>query len=331
MDPEEIRELISDYIEKNQSDLYVFSGGIDVDAADKFVDTVCSHESPMPAASVFLTTFGGDAHAAYRIAKCLQDTYQRIRLLIAGPCKSAGTLVALGVNELAFDRTGELGPLDVQLAKPDEILPNSSGLDIFQALAIVTSSAFSTFESYLVQLTSKSGGNISTKTAAEIATKMVSGIFEPVAAQIDPLRLGEAQRAINIAKAYGQRLGLKNLKQDALDKIVETYPSHAFVIDMQEAKNLFERVERFSEAEKEIAGAISRLVRYPTSTATTFDLGKIFADPTDDEEENEQAGPESNPGNGEQNPSQDGSGEPGHIVQDPNSSDDGGTCGKGDA
>jgi ClpP class serine protease len=41
---------------------------------------------------------------------------------VSGYCKSAGTLIALGANELAFGEHGELGPLDVQIAKRDEVL-----------------------------------------------------------------------------------------------------------------------------------------------------------------------------------------------------------------
>ncbi len=63
----------------------------------------------------------------------------KIRLLIDGPCKSAGAMIALGVDEIAFGPRGELGPLDTQLTKQDEILFMSSGLDILQALSVVTS------------------------------------------------------------------------------------------------------------------------------------------------------------------------------------------------
>ena len=38
-----------------------------------------------------------------------------------------------------------------------------------------------------------------TKTAADIATKLTGDLLQPIVAQIDPLRLGEIERAINIA------------------------------------------------------------------------------------------------------------------------------------
>ncbi len=42
----------------------------------------------------------------------------------------------------------------------------------------------------------------------------------PFSAQIDPLRLGEMQRTINIAKQYGERL---RASAETLDKLIGDY------------------------------------------------------------------------------------------------------------
>jgi len=47
-----------------------------------------------------LVTHGGDPHAGYRIARTLKRNYSRFTALVSGPCKSAGTLVTLGADEL---------------------------------------------------------------------------------------------------------------------------------------------------------------------------------------------------------------------------------------
>jgi hypothetical protein len=72
----------------------------------------------------------------------------------------------------------------------------------------------------------------------------VKGLFAPICAQIDPIRLGEMQRATEIAFAYGQRLDNydKNLKPGALTRLVTGYPSHGVVIDRKEARDLFTNV-----------------------------------------------------------------------------------------
>ena len=59
-----------------------------------------------------LTTDGGDAHAAYIIARYLRRNYEKLTICVFGYCKSAGTLLALGAHELVIGERGELGPLD---------------------------------------------------------------------------------------------------------------------------------------------------------------------------------------------------------------------------
>jgi len=90
-----------------------------------------------PNVMLILTTFGGSADAAYRMARCLQRLYEegKISLFVMTDCKSAGTLISLGVDEIIMCDGAELGPLDVQLSKPDELEEWMSGLTPIQALA----------------------------------------------------------------------------------------------------------------------------------------------------------------------------------------------------
>ncbi len=76
---------------------------------------------------LMLSTFGGDPDAAYRIARCLRRRYTRVSAMISGFCKSAGTLLLLGADDLVFTEHGELGPLDVQYWKQDELEEMGSG------------------------------------------------------------------------------------------------------------------------------------------------------------------------------------------------------------
>lgn len=276
METDQIIDLIQAYIEKHNTDLYLFSGVISYATASEFVDAVCRKEKPKTDALLFITTQGGDPHAAYRIIRALRSKYTKVALAIAGPCKSAGTLIAIGAHELLIADTGELGPLDVQLSKPDELVPNSSGLDVFQALAVTTQHAFQSFEQALMSLIEDSSGSISTKTAAELSRDLAVGLFSPVMAQIDPNRLGEVQRAIKIAQAYGERIGTPNLKPTGMDQLVEQYPSHGFVIDFDEAKKLFRNVKRLEGEEHEIYVVFRPMLRHITRQNRSMDVGATF-------------------------------------------------------
>ncbi len=84
---------------------------------------------------LILVTPGGDPDAAFKIGRSLQEKYpDGVYSFISGWCKSAGTLLALASKRIYIGDFGELGPLDIQLAKPDEILEHGSGLLILSAL-----------------------------------------------------------------------------------------------------------------------------------------------------------------------------------------------------
>lgn len=206
--------------------------------------------------TLFLTTYGGDPHAAFRVARCLRQRYKHVRVAVPSYCKSAGTLIAIGADVVALGDNGELGPLDVQVTKPADVMERGSGLDYMQALQVALTHAQQAFNTFME--VRRGGIRLPTKQAAELATNMAVGIVSPLYAQIDPNRIGEMQRAIAIAREYGERLNEtpKNLVAGALDKLVAEYPSHSFVIDREEAQTLFNRAESMSPLEVQLADSI---------------------------------------------------------------------------
>ena len=257
--PSQLELLVREYTAGDKPRvLYVYNGPISDEHVETFSRAVDLDEGVD--ASLFLCTLGGNPHAAYRLTRFLLDSHKSLRLLVAGPCKSAGTLVAIGSHSLAFAPRGELGPLDMQITKPEELVLQSSGLVIAEALAQVTESASSAFARHLVALTR---AGLSTRVAARIATNLTTGLFKEIVAQIEPLRLGEAQRAISIATGYGDRLRTENLRAGALDQLVLGYPDHAFVIDRKEASRLFASAEVLTDTESRIAAEFGDLVRDP--------------------------------------------------------------------
>lgn len=226
--------------------------------------------------TIFLTTFGGDPDGGYRIARCFRHHYKHVRLVVPSFCKSAGTLIAISANELAIGDFGELGPLDIQVSNPNELQQNSSGLDIQQALQVNFQHALEVFTKTLVDI--KHGGRLSTKLAGEFASAMAVGLVAPLYAQIDPNRLGELQRAMRIAHEYGARLNRysNNLKTDALERLVAGYPSHSFVIDRKEAKELFTNVSAPTQEEQDLCDSIWQVL----ATETAF--GPMLLEPSED-------------------------------------------------
>ena len=216
---------------------------------------------------LILVTLGGSPQVAYRIARHLQTKYERFRLFVTGLCKSAGTLVALGAHELVVADRGELGPLDVQMQKKDELWERRSGLIHLLTLSVLQDNAAETFEELFLRIKGRLGGAITLRTAAEIATQITTGLFTPLYEQIDPLRITEARRSMTIAAEYGRRLleEGKNSDHNRLNRIIATYPSHGYVIDRREATELFTLVLEPNADESILARELGPAAYWPAA------------------------------------------------------------------
>ena len=266
-------------LEKEDWDLFLYSGSITKESVDNFLGIVLQKQEKKKNVSLILTTLGGVPDQAYRMARLLQKTYSTFRIVVFGPCKSAGTLVAIGADELAFGLLGELGPLDVQLNKSDEIVGTQSGIDTLRPLAIMSTEAFNVYVKYMVDLTGKSKGAISMKTASDIAANLVTGLFQPIMQQIDPHRLSEVSRMMNIAREYGKRLKMPNLKgnkESQLGYLIESYPSHGFIIDEEEAKTIFDKVLEVTSIEQDVMRLYYNLVTKPSEKTQIIDIEKAL-------------------------------------------------------
>lgn len=232
------------------ADIFLFSGPLYRVHAEALIEEVeKARDTKRTNAALILTTLGGDADAAYIIARTLRANYELLHLYVFGPCKSAGTLIALGANSIIMSRRGELGPLDVQLITEDEIVRRSSGLNIFKALNSLNEQCYGIWEKHFLEIVGRSYGTVTTKTAADIASSLATGLIAPITAQIDPFKLGEVERSIQIATEYGLRLGAH---PSIVDRLVRAYPSHSFVIDIEEAQTLFPDVRYPSLVEYEL-------------------------------------------------------------------------------
>lgn len=238
----------------NNLDIITYSGAINRSGYESVCAALENKKSDK--VMLMLGTPGGDPHSGFRIARALQHHYGQFDALIPRYCKSAGTLILIGAQTIYMDDMSELGPLDIQVKKGDELIGRNSGLDIFQAVNYLQSQCMTAFLSYLYDLTQNSG--LSTKIASDIAARLTSGLFEPIAGQIDPLKLAEMQRATEIAFAYGFRLNEKsnNMRSTGIQKLVTGYPSHGFVIDRKEARSIFINVEEPTDGLANISKAL---------------------------------------------------------------------------
>jgi len=215
-------------------------------------------------ALLLLVTDGGSPDAAYKITRNFQDKYESFTVLVSGRCKSAGTLIAVGANELAFTPYGELGPLDIQVTRVDRFDSLQSGLTIQDSLNTLETRALESFIKLVNDYMMANNGLLSFASATKAASDFVTQLYAPIFARIDPEEVGARARSMRIATDYGSRLAIKsqNLKPNTLKLLAEKYSSHSFVIDQLEAEGLFNRVRAASEAELAIVEELGRYARF---------------------------------------------------------------------
>ena len=241
----ELKQVADQYATETDTDVYLFNGPIYADVIEQFIAVCENHKPHRKSVFVCLTTYGGDPHAAYQFARCLQRHYPdgEITFCIAGDCYSAGTLIVLGGSRLLMHDRAHLGPVDIQMRKKDEPWERTSGLVVTNALEELQELALDAFRYFLVEL--KVGTQVSTRVALEFATQLTGNLFGELYKQIDPQRIGEDARAMEIMEHYGLRLNsrFQNALPDAVRRLLEDYPAHECIIDREEAKELFQRVD----------------------------------------------------------------------------------------
>jgi len=260
----ELKKRAAAVSQDENADVLVYTGGVYRPHDEYLIDLTQTRER-RERVMFFITTYGGDADAAYRIARCLQRRYKHVTAVVPGFCKSAGTILILGAHDLVMFDHAELGPLDVQISKDDEVAERSSGLAPVQAFLSLDVQVRSALTFAISDL--KSELQLTTRTAADVAGKLVGALYGGIYTQFDPLRLGEIQRAQAVSNQYGRRLieTSKIAGPGSLAMLVSGYPSHGFVIDREEASNLFPQKVRAPKPH-EVAFAEHLLLRKPVDT-----------------------------------------------------------------
>lgn len=290
-DDDALRDVANVVASELDADVALYSGGINKGSAHDLIEE-CNSKKRRSNIFLILGTTGGDPDAAYRIAKNFQNKYDRFFLFIPGYCKSAGSLIAVGANELIMSDLGELGPLDVQLITKDELWETQSGLVVRDAFMALRERALDDFEHFFYNISTKYSGRISLKTVTHIASEITRGIYSNLYAQIDPIRVGEAGRELLIARHYGAILerGSGNLAERSLDFLISGYPSHSFVIDRDEASRLFKVVRMPSAAEHALEELVGIKCQLPylwslMRDGTILKFQYLSSDPTDEDDE----------------------------------------------
>jgi hypothetical protein len=220
------------------------------------------------AIDILIHSGGGEPDAAYRLVKFLRGRYDQINALVPLMAKSAATLICLGADRIFMGEFSQLGPVDIQIADPlHRGAEYFSPLDEFKSMEFLRDYGIELLDFFTALFIERSG--MSVKEAMHETVPCITGILQPLYAQVDPLEMGEHRRSLAIGEEYANRL-LKVSRtansERIVQKLVWKYPSHTFSIDYDEAKELQLPVSRMDGKEEDLLlNVLMEFARYELS------------------------------------------------------------------
>lgn len=177
---------------------------------------------------VFLFTLGGDTLAAFGLSRLLREFTSKVGVLIPEKCQSAGTLFALGANQVFMTRAATLSPIDPSISGPlnpvIEIAPGQRQI-------------------VPVSVESVAGYKALVREDWKLDPENTGTAFKILAEKVNPLSLGDVYRSQKqIARLARELMGShrrdkKNI-QSIIDTLTRELGSHDYLIFRNEARNL---------------------------------------------------------------------------------------------
>ncbi len=204
--------------------------------------------------SILIDSPGGDADAAFHLVRAFRQFATNVEALVVNWAKSGATFLCLGADKILMGKNAELGPLDVQLTDPRGSAIPKSALNVFKSLEYLQRYAMETLDLTTALFMLK--GNMDIPYALEKALPFVTCVTNPLYQQVNPVELGEARRHLAVGEEYSQRIikryGYSSVSNSKIETIVKKlvweYPSHSFVIDLEEASEIGLNAEGWDDA-----------------------------------------------------------------------------------
>jgi len=209
-----------------------------------FCDVIASLPTGVPV-DVVLSSHGGCIDTAYVIARALGRRRAHTAVFVPLCAKSAATLVALVANELVVGPLGELGPIDAQFDRKQQadFSARCSELAVMKAVGQAGEASLDLFDEAVRRIVGASG--MTAADGAARAADLVGELMGRVYGQLDPVRVAEAGRALEVAielasrvlRRYRSEVGAEQART-LLQRLTYGYPCHGFPLDFEELIDL---------------------------------------------------------------------------------------------
>lgn len=195
--------------------------------------------------ALVLESPGGIAQCAYQIASLLRRRTAGFIVVVPSYAKSAATLLSLGADTIIMGEGAELGPLDVQLHDPNRE-ERISALDEVHAIQRLNAAALEAVDHSMQLLLPRTRKKM--ETLLPLTLNFVSSMMTPLFDKIDTVHYTQMARSLKVAEEYAYRLLMPRYSEDHAKEmarhLVEQYPEHGFIIDIDEAKKIGLQVQQ---------------------------------------------------------------------------------------
>lgn len=229
---------------------------------------------------IVLHSSGGDINASYQMVELLRRHCEHMTTVVPIYAKSAACLFILGSDELIMGELAELGPLDTQIVEREKGgRKYTSALNPFKTLEELQRFSLETLDVTVKLLLTRA--ELSVEEAIKHGMDFAARISVPLFSQLNAEKVGEYSRALAVGKEYGERLLRRYTKwknedeKDAiLEKLIRGYPSHDYIIDYKEAKDLGFDVRLATKDEEPVLAEIVKYVLQSSKTEIFCDEGE---------------------------------------------------------
>lgn len=199
--------------------------------AKDFIPVFFDHMSRFKARKkidVFLFTAGGDTLAAFGLSRLMWEFAPFVGVLVPEKCYSAGTLFALGANEIFMGKAATLTPIDPSVNTPlnpvVEIVPGQRA-------------------QLPVSVESVAGYRTLVKEDWRLNDEGALEAFRILAERVNPLVLGDVSRSRQQIERLAKALMAHHHKDEAgidtvIEKMTRGFGSHDYLISRAEARSV---------------------------------------------------------------------------------------------
>lgn len=219
-----------------------------------------------------LNSSGGSADDAYRIIRTLINNFETVNIIIPFWAKSAATLLSFGATSIIMDEFGEFGALDVQLPIQKDDSPYfdeaESALIDELSLETIENRAHQLFLKMFISIYTNKNIPISKNEIANDLFGYLSKFYEPVVKQINPYKIGDKKRKLDIGAQYANRILAEyntitaEERRIFIDYLVNDCPDHGYIVDYDLISRFLPNVIQSSKISEDYSNKLAEVSLY---------------------------------------------------------------------